>query len=168
MKKLLLIPAIFFPYSFVFGFLISESYSAEDFAIYILLGFVALFLFLPLICNTIFIILSRNDDPRKLLRVAFIVKIVHIPSYVIIFLLGLGASIMFFMTFPLILMFVLFDCLVLFISSSISVFALAKNIKNNKSLSIVALVCQFIFCADVISLLVLQIVSKKQNKRIST
>ena len=55
-----------------------------------------------------------------------------------------------------------FDYIVLLSSGMISVFALAKNIKNNKKLSIVALICQFFFCADVISLFVMHRISKKQ------
>ena len=114
------------------------------------------------ICNIIFMILSRKDDPCELIRMAFLVKLIHIPAYIIIFIFGVIAAIMIFMTLPLILMLILFDCILLFFSSSISVFALAKNIKSNKILSVVALICQFFFCADVISLLILQFISKNQ------
>jgi uncharacterized SAM-binding protein YcdF (DUF218 family) len=104
-----------------------------DFAEYILLGFFALPLISSLICNIIFMLLSRKDDAHSLIGAALLVKLVHIPSYIFIFLLGVGASIMIFMTFALILMFILFDYMVLASSGMISVFALAKNIKNNKT-----------------------------------
>ena len=48
------------------------------------------------------------------------------------------------------------------LSSSVSVFALAKNMKNNKLLSAAALICRFFFCADIISLFVLRRTSKKR------
>lgn len=167
MKKLLLIPTMFFPYSFVLGILISEPSSHEAFAAYLFWGFIALFFLFPVICNVIFMIVSRKSDPRELIRAALLIKLVHIPSYVIIFILGVGASLMFFMTFPLILMLVLFDYIVLLLSSMISVFALAKNLKNDTLSSVVALICQFVFCADVISLFVLQLISKKETQTAS-
>ena len=167
MKKLLLLPAMLFPYSFVLGGILSDGFANvdSDLEAYILIG---LFFILPLVCNMAFIILSRKDDPYKLISSALIVKLVHIPSYVIIFVMGLISSLMIFMTLPLILMLILFDYIVLITSSFISVFALAKNIKEKKTLSILALICQFFFCADVISLFVLWIISKNQKKTLST
>ena len=167
MKKLLLIPAMLFPYSFVFGLVFSEGYANGDSADFVLSIFIALVLILPLACNIAFIVLSRKDDPYKLISSSLIIKLVHIPSYVIIFVMGLISSLMIFVTLPLILMFVLFDYIVLSTSSFVSFFALAKNIKNNKALSILALICQFFFCADVISLLVLWIISRNQRKMLS-
>ena len=168
MKKLLLIPAMLFPYSFVLGFVFSEGYANSDSAIFALAAFVGLFFILPLVCNIAFIVFSRKDDPYKLISSALIVKLVHIPSYVIIFVMGLISSLMIFMTLPLILMLILFDYIVLITSSFISVFALAKNINEKKTLSILALICQFFFCADIISLFVLWIISKNQKKTLST
>ncbi len=162
MKKLLLLPVIIFPYLLVLGLLLGELFP-EDIAPIVFGVFVILFALATPICNIIFMIVSRNDNPLDLIRAALLVKIVHIPSYVIVFISGIVAAIMIFMTLPLILMFILFDCIVLFLSSSISVFALAKNVKNNKTLSIVALICQFFFCADIISLFILRLVSKKQT-----
>ena len=167
MKKLLLIPAMLFPYSFVLGGIASDWYANidSDLESYILIG---LFFILPLVCNIAFIVFSRKDDPYKLISSALIIKLVHIPAYIIIFIMGLISSLMIFMTLPLILMLILFDYTVLATSSFVSVFALAKNIQKNKALSILALLCQFFFCADVISLFVLWIISRNQRKTIST
>ncbi len=167
MKKLLLIPVIIFPYIFALGALVGNLFS-EDIAPIVFGVFTIFFALATPICNIIFMILSRKDDPYDLVRAAFLVKLVHIPAYISVFIFGAMAAIMIFMTLPLILMLILFDCIVLFFSSSLSVFALAKNIKNNKILSIAALICQFFFCADVISMFVLWIVSKNQRKTIST
>ena len=164
MKKLLLIPAMLFPYYFVLGFFFSEGYANGDSATFALV----LFWVLPFACNITFIVLSRKDDPYKLIQSALIVKLVHIPSYVIIFVMGLLSSLMIFMTLPLILLFIVFDYMILITSSFISVFALSKNIKKNKIISVLALICQFFFCADVISLFVLWLISKNQKRTIST
>lgn len=163
-KKLLLIPAMLFPYTFVLGLGLEEPFSNGDYA---LLGFVMLFFVLPMVCNIIFMIVSRKDDPRKLMLAALLVKLVHIPAYVMVFLFGVVAALMIFFTLPLILLFVIGDYVVLLISSSISVFAIAKNVKENKMLSLIALFCQFFFCADVISLFVLWRASKKAEQVIS-
>ena len=167
MKKLLLLPVIIFPYLLVLGLLLSELFP-EDIAPIAFGCFVVLFALATPICNIIFMIVSQNDDSHDLIRAALLVKLVHVPSYVIVFICGVVASTMIFMTLPLIFMFILFDCIVLFLSSSISVFALAKDVKNNKILSIATLICQFFFCADIISLCVLRLVSKKQTQTPST
>ena len=163
MKKLLLLPVIIFPYILVLGVLLGELFP-EDIAPIVFGVFVILFALATPICNIIFMIVSKKDDPYKLIRMALFVKLVHIPSYVMVFLFGLVASLMIFMTFPLVLMCILFDVIVLLFSSSVSVFALVQNTKQVKALSIVALIFQFFFCADVISLLVLNGILKNRAR----
>ena len=157
MKKILLVPAMAFPYALVGGFVVSLVFGD-----YALLAYISLFLILPIACNIAFCITAKNADPYELVKMALLVKLLHIPAYIAVFLFGAAASIMFIFTFPLILAAIIFDCITLFISSTISVFALAKNSKINKKLSLIALVCQFFFCADVISLLVLDHIQKSQ------
>lgn len=160
MKKLLLLPTMLFPYFFVLG------ESEDDLQLEKILVFGGLFLALSLICNVIYMVLARNEEPCKLLGAALLVKLIHIPAYVMIFFYGAVASLMFFMALPLIIMYVVFDYIVLLLSSSLSVFGLVKNMKNSEALSVVVLICQFFFCADVISLLVVWILSKLQKKTI--
>ena len=164
MKKLLLIPEMLLPYAFALGLLISNLFENEDQAALVFGIVIAIFSVAPLICNVIYVITTRKDDPHSLLFGALVVKLVHIPAFVIIFIFGLISSLMIFMTFALILMLIVFDYLLLLSSSFISVFALAKNAKSSKTLSVLALICQFIFCADVISLIIVWIVSKNQRQ----
>ncbi len=161
MKKLLLLPTMLFPYFFVLG----ESEDALQLEEILIFG--GLFLALSLICNVLYMVLARNEDPSKLMGGALLVKLIHIPAYVMIFFYGAIASLMFFMALPLIIMYVIFDYIVLLLSSSLSVFGLVKNMKNNEAFSTVALFCQFVFCADVISLLVVWIHSKLQRNAVS-
>ena len=148
-----------FPYALVVGFVFSLGF--EDYA---LLVFIGCFLLLPFVCNIAFCISAKNADPYELVQMALLIKLLHIPAYIIVFCFGAAASLMFIFTLPLILAAIIFDCITLFISSTISVFALIKNMKNDKKLSAVALVCQFFFCADVISLLVLDHIQKRQTQ----
>ncbi len=166
MKKLLLIPVIIFPYLPALGVLLGKLFPENTDSTVFGVFFALLALATP-VCNIIFMILSRKDDPRGLIRAAFLVKLVHIPAYIVIFIFGAIAAIMIFMTLPLILMLILFDYIALLSSNFISVFALAKNVKNNKMLSVAALICQFFFYADVISLFVLWIASRNQKQTIS-
>ena len=157
-----MLPEALLPYAFGIGFLVSEFFPTEDTSS-IVFAFIlgALFLSCP-ICNVIYMIKSRKSDPRELLREALTVKLIHIPAFVGIFIMGVIAAIMIFMTLPLILLLVLWDYLILLSSGMLSVFALIKNTKRDKALSVIAIICQFFFCADVISLLLLRLVSKKQ------
>ena len=166
MKKLLLIPEILLPYAFALGLLMSNLSDNDDQA-ELIFGIVITILFIaPPICNVIYVITTRNDDPYPLLCSALLVKLVHIPAFIIIFAFGLMASLMIFMTFPLILMLIAFDYFILLSSSFISVFALVKNLKNSKTVSVLALICQCIFCADVISLTVAWITARNHKQTV--
>jgi heme/copper-type cytochrome/quinol oxidase subunit 3 len=74
---------------------------------------------------------------------------------------------MFFITLPLILFLVIIDLITLWLSSMISVYAYCKVLKENRnhstSLLIVSLICQFFFCADVISLFVTNIAVTRKS-----
>ncbi len=163
MKKLLLLPVALYPYLFILWLAIMNFLaSTEQTPLALVISFI--FLALPTVCNIIYMVLSRKEDAHKLLGQALLVKVIHIPSYVLIYLFGLGASLMIFMTFPLIIFLVLFDFLILLSSSMISIFALAKNARNMPALSIIALVLQHTFCADIISLFIVRRISKKRKK----
>jgi len=163
MKKLLLIPTAVFPYSFCLllacGFFVSWS----DF-LFNALGILCFLCFIfGIICNIVFMILSRKEDSKDLLMIALLLKMIHITPYILIFGLGLIMGFMFFMTFPFIIFLVFIDCITLFLSGMISVFALIKNLKKNCSVSLVTMICQILFCIDIISLFILNLDSIKEK-----
>ena len=82
MKKLLLLPTMLFPYFFVLGEF------EDDLQLEEILIFGGLFLALSLICNVLYMVLARNEDPRKLMGGALLVKLIHIPAYVMSFFYG--------------------------------------------------------------------------------
>ena len=153
MKKLLLIPTILFPYTVCiclgYGFI---SRNFNDLPITVLAIASLVCLALSLICNTIYLIITKNTDPKELLKIALLIKLLHIPTYVLIFIFGAMMGIMFFMTFPIILLLILVDLITLFLSGMISVFAVAKNRRELTTAAVIVLLCQFVFCADIISL----------------
>ena len=163
MKRLLLIPVMLLPYSVPLAYFASKPLS-EDAAAILFCSIPAVCFISAPVCNVVYMILSRKTDARALIRDALLVKLVHVPAYVIIFIGGSIAALMIFFTLPLILMLVLFDSIILLCSSMLSAFALIKHIRHAKMLSIIALICQFIFCADVISLLMLHLLQVKETR----
>ena len=168
MKKLLLIPTTIFPYTVClclgYGF-IAQNFSNTTIKIFGILSLVTLVL--SLVCNLIYIFSALRNPAEELLKIAFIIKAVHIPTYILIFVLGVLMGLMFFMTFPFILLLIIIDLLTLWISGMISGYSLAKTLKEgglcSKALLIIAMVCQFFFCADIISLCVIRIVIKRNK-----
>lgn len=169
MKKLLLLPTVLFPYSILLW--LAYGFGSGQFTgnpVMEGLGYAcrACALLAP-VCNIIYMILSGKQSATVLLEIALIVKLLHIPFYVLVFTLGCLMGFMFFMTFPFILMLVFIDCVVLLFSGMISIFSIIKNIKNRTVLSAFSIVCQFLFCADVISLFILFLTSKNKPHAIS-
>ena len=168
MKKLLVIPTTIFPYTVClclgYGF-IAQSFSNATIGVLGVFAFVALVL--SFICNLIYIFTTKENTAKELIKIAFLIKAVHIPTYILIFVLGVLAGLMFFMTFPFIVFLIFIDLLTLWMSGMISVYSLAKSLKErgfySKPLLIVAMVCQFFFCADIISLFVIKIAIKRNN-----
>ena len=175
-KKLLLIPTTVFPYIFiaftVFFFIFSNNpnsllYISQDNIIFVPIGF-TIIVFLSFILNIIFIVMSKSDDSSKILTTALIIKCVQIPAYIAIFLFGLLLSLMIFMTVPLILILILIDLITLFLSSMISIYSIIKVLKEKKSkkkaLPVIAIICQFFFCVDVLSLIILKLTLMDNKK----
>ena len=167
MKKLLfLIPTVIFPYLFCGGLLIGFGAGWGDAFVKIWAIILVACVALSLVFNVIYMVLSRKQDAHHLVKVALIIKLLHIPTYALIFVFGLLMGFMFIMTFPFILFLVYIDCLTMVLSGMISVFALIKSFKNNRLVSILTLVCQPFFCVDIISLFIANCILKKQEKAV--
>lgn len=162
MKKLLLIPTAIFPYIFCIGGYLILQFGLSDYFVAIWGCFLLICAVLAIAFNIAFIVCSRKQQPTELLKTALILKLIHIPTYVLIYILGFFMGLMFFMTFPLILFLVFVDGVTLVLSSIISVYALIKNLKNNATISILSILCQIIFCVDVIALTIVFFATKRQ------
>ena len=164
MKRFLLIPTVIFPYIFCIGGYLFLQFGFNDFYVTIWGYCLLICAVLAIALNIVFMVCSRNQQAIDVLKTSLILKLIHIPTYVLIYIIGLFMGFMFFMTFPLILFLVFIDYVTLILSSMISVFALIKNLKNNKGISILALLCQIFFCVDVIALTIAFFTIKKQTK----
>ena len=163
MKKLILLPTAIFPW-LVCAFLAAFSLKwmivmdhVEMFECALLVAF-----FLAVVCNIVYMVLSKGEDSDQVVKEALLLKVCHIIPYALIFLVGLMMAPMFYFTMPVILLFVLLDLCFLWLGNMISIFALIKAIRRggSKGLNVVALICQFFFCADIISLFALDLMRR--------
>ncbi len=162
---LLLIPTLIFPYAVIA--LIAAYFSSQSISKNLFefiddnmsafgMALVVLFV-LAIAFNIVYIIASRETATASVLEKALILKCLQIPAYMLNFGFGLLLGMMFIMTFPLILFLVFIDMLTLSLSGFISIYALAKCIKaethKKKVVLVMAIICQFFFCLDMISVL---------------
>lgn len=163
MKKLLLLPTVLFPYTFCLclGLMFLADSDQGDMAVSAAGIACLVCLGLALIGNTVFLLAGRNDPAEALIRTALLVKIIHIPTYLLIFFFALSIGLVAFVfAIPLFFLLVIVDVITLGLSDMISLLALAKNLKQHTVASVLTLVCQFFFCADIVSLLVLRLRQK--------
>lgn len=168
MKKTWLLPTMLFPYLIILLFALYLTLSNVKDGAYtgvILdhIGYVGIgllvYLLLAVGMNIVYLVGARKEDYADRLKAALLVKCVQIPAYVLIFLYGLLLGLMFFMTFPIIIILVITDYITLWLGDMVSIPALVKGWKEKSAkpaLLIAALIAQFIFCADIISLFVLK------------
>ena len=168
MKKYLLVPAMIFPYTVCLclasGFM-SQSFSDAAVKVF---GTISVITFvLAFLCNLIFIFTSGNTPVSQMLKAALLIKIIHIPTYIVFFILGMIMGLVFLMTFPFILFLMFIDVLTLLISSMVSVYSIIKGLRekgeNSKFYLVITLLCQFLWCADIISLFIASAIKKSET-----
>lgn len=169
MKKIIFVlPGAIFPYTLLFalyciftGFLMESVFENNAFT---LLFYLLVFFAVSLLGNLVFLILSivRRWDAKKISFINMMVKLIQIPAYVLIFILGLIFMLTVF-TYAFSIFFVLFDCLAIFLSGLTGVACVVRCYaegKASKPFSIINGILQFFFCIDVVSAVVVFIKSK--------
>ena len=133
------------------------EYVFESNALY-LIGTFILCCILTTILNIICFAFSIYNkwDALSLVKTMMIIKLIQIPAYVLIFVLGIILAITIF-TFPFSIGLFLFDCLSLFLTGALVVSAAINSIKQGlfKLKDILwIMILQFFFCVDVISTII--------------
>lgn len=118
------------------------------------LGILLLCIMLTTIFSVIYFIKSivKKDDPELLAKRAMIVKLVHVPAYIMIFILGICFMITIF-TIPFTIGLFLIDSLILFLSSLLTISSVINGLRTGilKIKDIIwVVILQFVFCADVV------------------
>lgn len=165
--------AAIFPYSVLFalycmfsGFLMHSVFQSNGF---LLLLAVLLFWVVSLGCAvaTCVMSLARKWDSYELARANMILKLIPVPAYILIFLLGCVFLITIF-TFAISIILMLLDGMAIVLSGLIGVAAVKRN-HSDKILSTKEMVAhgilQFVFCADVVSAIVVFCKARRAKKQ---
>ncbi len=98
-------------------------------------------------------------------KMVLAVKLLHIPAYIIIFLLGIMFSVMIF-TFVISFLFIIFDVILITVTGMLGTTAAIRAYKEGKcslKWAIFLSVCQYIFCIDVFVSLYLFCMVRENN-----
>lgn len=159
---------------------------------YIFLTFIILFPYIPIIlsvagvnpdyifiCIAVMFLLSaissiaylvcaiRNKwNAIHLSLLNMIVKLVHIPAFVMYFIMGLsGLLFVHFLAITIIVF--LFDCIVISFSGAVALSAVLRTKDENKisiGYAVFFAISGFVFCADVITAVILYVIAKKSDR----
>lgn len=160
MKRLLLLsPVILFPYFILFavvciftGFLMESVFSNNA----LNLLFILLVIYIIALISSIAVFIAslvRKSDAKELLRVNMIIKLIHVPAYIIIFFMGLAGFITIF-TVVISLALMILDVMTIFLTGLIGLGGVIKGFREQKlslKSAIIHGILQFVFCADVFS-----------------
>ena len=134
--------------------------------LYVLLALILLYI-IALVCSIIIFITSIvfQRSSQQLLHINMIIKIIHIPAYILIFLFGLLCLLTIFSAGITIVLMIL-DIMTIFLTGLIGLVGIIRSVIENKlskKTAIIYAIFQFIFCVDVISSI---IIYKKIKKSI--
>lgn len=165
MKKwILLLPSAVFPYSFfagLYSFVKGIGNLGESFS------FLPWLFAVALACDIVFFALSvwRNWDFRQAALCNMVVKLIQIPAYIAIFILGILCFSTLF-TIGVAVVLLLFDCASILLTGLIGVAAVVRCCSGHalsKKSSVVNGILQFVFCADVVSAVVVFVQASRRH-----
>lgn len=168
MKKLLPILLMIWPYLVVLIF----SLENEHLYLLLLLLYVLLSFFLMIFSVINAWTYSGEEAARELAAFNLLIKMVHIPFYLVVFIIGIGvlfASVvpaLIFVTPIFLVILIVVDTLLLWTSSMYGVSALVKARKGGRvttCFAVVNSILHFVFVADVISAIVVFFKIRKRN-----
>lgn len=152
-----------FPYLIAFalicmykGYLIDTVFHHN---VYPLLLILIVMYVVALVCAVIAFVASLKKKRKilEVLRVNMIVKLIHIPAYLFIFVVGLLCMITIF-TFGITIVLMIFDGMTIVLSGLIGLGGIIRSLRENKisiKVAVIHGILQFVFCADIISSIVI-------------
>lgn len=126
-----------------------------------------LFIFSAMACVLNLIFFKKNAWSAKTLAfIGLTVKLIHIPAYILFFMLGIsGIVLIHFITVTAIIF--LFDCITVSLSGSLMLLAVlqgGKQYKIKTALMLIFSVCSFVFCIDVVFAVIIYVYLKAKDK----
>jgi hypothetical protein len=126
--------------------------------IFLLLTLLIFYVITLLSSVTLFIIsLVKKKKALEVLRINMIIKMIHIPAYLFIFIVGLICSITIF-TFGITIVLIMLDLGAIVLSGLLGLAGVIRGLSENKislKAAVIHGILQFVFCADIISSVVL-------------
>lgn len=116
------------------------------------------------ILNLVFALKDKVSS-KKMALLAMLVKLIHIPAYILFFMIGAG-GIMLIQFLAITILLFLFDCITIGFSGMLELAAVLKarsegKLKNGEAL--LCGICSFIFCIDVIAAVVIYLCVRKRS-----
>ena len=171
MKRYL--PIILFPYTIIialaslFSNFIMETVFKNN--IFLVLLVLLLFYIIALISAIIVSIknLVLKRSAQELLRMNMIIKLIHIPAYLLIFFAGMIFFLTIF-TFAISILLMILTGMSIILSGLIGLSSIIRGLREHKltkKKAIIHSILQFIFCADIISSIIIyrSVKTRKQN-----
>jgi hypothetical protein len=109
----------------------------------------------------------KKAPAKEVVKANMIVKLVHIPAYVLIFLFSLLLSMMIIFTLPLLIMFALLDLYFIIQTGIIGAVSTIRTSLEGNISTVEMVFCgisQFIYCIDVVVAVILYVKIKKRSK----
>lgn len=161
-RYLCFLPAAIFPYCVLFvmycvfsGFLIDSLFEEQFFPLLLCLCVIWV---LGLFLTALFLAVDarRKTPALTLARINMLVKLAHIPAYVVIFILGLSMMLTLF-TMGISILLVVFDVMAIALSGLAGLVAVRRcRLQGlcSRRFAVLHGILQFVFCADVVSAIV--------------
>lgn len=170
-KYLLAIPLIIFPYWLLFllyclltGTLMEEVFLNNG---YLLIAALVAGAFIAFVCTLILCVLSvaKNQGSLSVVRLNMIIKLVHVPAYIAIFVLSLAFSLTVF-GIGFVIVFILSDAFCILMSGLVGAVStiLARRQQAGLSDWIAYAILQFIYCVDVVTCVMMYCKIRKHLK----
>ena len=173
-KYIGLVFPLLLPYAFVFGMggivlvdgRIFERVFNGRFDIFLMCICGLLVLSMALTIVTAIVAIAGKWSAEEVAKAGMTVKLLHIPAYILIFMVGIWICVGMVIAPFMGILFLLFDCMVIFMTGIIGAAAAWRGYKEgtlNRTEMLLLAAGQFIFCVDVICVVVLYIMTGKKR-----
>jgi hypothetical protein len=109
---------------------------------------------------------TKKKNSLEVLRINMIIKLIHVPAYLLIFVFGLLCTLTIF-TIGINIVLIIFDGMTIILSGLIGIGGIIRGLRENKisiKKAVLHGMLQFVYCADIISSIVIYRTVKATEK----
>jgi len=133
------------------------AFCNQNIRMILFVGILLFLLALTAVLVNVVLTIKNRQQAKSLALTGMLIKLLHVPAYVCLFIIGMGGA-MLVKFLPVTFAIFLFDCVLIFFSGMIMLSAVICAVKEKKLEAGQALffgITSFIFCIDVISVILL-------------